>query len=108
MRPAFVPHPDDLDGLLVHASEECSEVIKAACKIQRFGFEFITPKGVRLDFRKDLMDEIADAKAAFERLVDCVNRRGNDDGRTAPAQAAETQSRSPVVRDADDPAPVGR
>lgn len=61
--------PKNFEQALVHLIEECSEVIKAACKIQRFGTYAIDPKtGIKYDNITDLLIEIQDTKRAMYRL----------------------------------------
>ena len=75
MRPEYLPALDDLPALLAHASEECSEVIKECCKIQRFGTKFTPPEGVEIDFEDRLRDEIADVRLALWRLEEGLWRK---------------------------------
>lgn len=63
--------PTDFDGMLSHIMEECSEVIKAGCKLQRWGPESTNP-----DKEEDtttnvemLYREILDVKFTAGRLI---------------------------------------
>jgi hypothetical protein len=64
MNPKYVPDKDDFDGLLTHVIEECSEVIKAACKLRRFGQE--GPDKHRPNV--ELSDELVDLALSIERF----------------------------------------
>jgi hypothetical protein len=72
--PKYFPKPDDLDGHLVHAAEECSEVIKEAMKYLRFGAVFKGDNGMYINIRDDLREEINDLRGALSRLDQCLDR----------------------------------
>lgn len=56
--------------LLVHLTEEGSEVTQEICKIQRFGFESCHPLDPQQSNRQRLETEIADFYAVVELLVE--------------------------------------
>lgn len=61
--------PEGLSGKLVHVIEECSEVIKEACKAQRFGLKNYHPRDPDRITNKDrLYNEITQLKEAINRL----------------------------------------
>ena len=62
---------DGLDQALIHTTEECSEVIMAITKIQRFGLYSYNPNlppELRKTNKEDLLNELDDMKHAIERL----------------------------------------
>jgi hypothetical protein len=61
--------PDTLEGKVVHVQEECAEVIQAACKIQRWGWDAINPDSASLLTNAErLVLELRDLRLAIERL----------------------------------------
>lgn len=59
----------DIGSPLIRVIEECSEVIKVACKVQRFGWTNYNPNDPEKRMNIDLMrDEISDVIAAFQNI----------------------------------------
>lgn len=67
MKPGY--EPKDLDGNLTHLMEECAEVIKEVCKIQRFGLDNRNPDDPGAPTNREaLLSEMAD----LERRMSAV------------------------------------
>ncbi len=60
--------PEGLDGKLVHVIEECAEVQKEACKLQRFGINGFHPRGKKILNKTKLLTEMNQLKLAIKRL----------------------------------------
>lgn len=60
--------PTTSEGRLTHLVEECSEVIKAVCKLQRFGgLAFDPVTGTTYDNITELCGEVRDLERAIRR-----------------------------------------
>ena len=69
--------PRDVDFCLAHVVEECGEVLAAAGKTQRWGFESYDPTipiEKRISNAQWLRQEIDDLKGAIERLENCMDK----------------------------------
>lgn len=75
MRPDLLP--TTLAGMLSHAMQEAAEVIRAASKVQMFGWTAIDPKTkVKYDNDRDLRGELHELKIAIGRLENEMKKRG--------------------------------
>jgi len=61
--------------LFTHLAEECSEIVWAACKVQRYGLDSVCPQ-TGLSNRAKLISEIAQAHAVFSLLNEELSSRG--------------------------------
>lgn len=60
-----------VDGKLSELMEECSEVIKCGCKIQRFGWRNHHPDTPNKKNSAELFQEMLDLQKALERMMNC-------------------------------------
>lgn len=64
--------PKDRAGKLEHIVEECSEVIKAICKLKKFGAIARDPvTGIEYNNTNDLLGEFHDLQHAIQAFLEC-------------------------------------
>lgn len=71
--------PSDPYGALDHIVEECSEVILAASKMRRFGWQSVNPllqEEEQVSNVQHLLSEISDLRGAISRFVALSVREG--------------------------------
>ncbi len=70
-------HPDyeHIGSPVIRFIEECSEIIKVACKGDRFGWDLCHPSrsGTNL---QELKSEWADVQLTFDRLLEHIAKEG--------------------------------
>lgn len=61
--------PTTRAGKLIHVTEECAEVIREICKIERFGLDNVNPDSIKKETnRQAVLREMHDLKFAISRL----------------------------------------
>ena len=72
------PKYKNIGSPVIHIIEECAEVIQAACKGDRFGWDNFHPDRPGQTNLQELEKEIEDVIEAFEDLKAEINKNGTE------------------------------